>query len=241
MKTVFSVIGALVVGFIGLVVLIAVFSSNSTHGVGDLSSNSSSASSTPYTVTVGERTYTGAYASNVGVAVLGVSSSPFLFTGLGQSQADGKFVIVQVAVTNQQNSEITMDNGLFELVSSDGTVYSSSSKSMEVGERNNLFLAAINPGLTKVGMVIFDVPSSLSLDALRFRFRGGMTGETDVLPLTVQATDIPQEQVAPANNENEQQAMPPVAPQQPSSTEPVETPPSTQPSDATTTNTQQSP
>ena len=239
MKAIFTAIGIIVVGFIGLVVLVALFSSNGTHGVGDLSSNSSAASPTPYSVKVGGRTYAGAYASNVGVAVLGVASQPFLFTDLGQSQPDGKYVIVQVAVTNQQNSEITMDNNLFELVSSDGTVYSSSSKSMEVGERNNLFLAAINPGLTKVGMVIFDVPASLRLDSLQFRFRGGMTGETSQLPLNVQATDIPRKPIAPAYNENEQQTMPPVESQQPSNSQPVEPPPSTQPSDATTTTTQQ--
>lgn len=121
MKAIFAFLGVVVVGFIGLVVLVALFSTGSTH-----SSNSSSASSIPYSVTLGERTYTGAYASNVGVAVLGVASQPFLFTGLGQSQPDGKYVIVQIAVANQQNSEITMDNSLFELVSSDGTVYSSS-------------------------------------------------------------------------------------------------------------------
>jgi hypothetical protein len=239
MKTVFTVIGVAVVGFIGLVVLVAVFSSNSTHSAGDLSSNSSSAATSPYSVTVGENTYTGAYASNVGVAVLGVSSNPFLFTDLGQSQADGKYVVVQVAVTNHQNSEVTMDNSLFDLVSSDGTVYSSSSKSMEVGERNNLFLAAINPGLTKTGMVIFDVPRSLSVDSLQFRFRGGMTGETGQLPLTVQATEIPQRPIAPVYNDNEQQVMPPVEPQQSPNTEPIEPPPNTAPSDATTTATQQ--
>jgi hypothetical protein len=160
-------------------------------------------------------------------------------TDLGQSQPDGKYVIVQVAVTNQQSSEITMDNSLFELMSSNGTVYSSSSKSMEVGERNNLFLAAINPGLTKIGMVIFDVPSSLSLDSLQFRFRGGMTGETGVLPLTVQATDIPQRPIAPAYNENQQQSIPVAEPQQPSNTEPTEPPPNVPTSDATTTTTQQ--
>lgn len=240
MKAIFTFVGVVVVGFIGLVVLVAVFSTGSTHGVGGFSSNSSSASSTPYSVTVGERTYTGAYASNVGVAVLGVASQPFLFTDLGQSQPDGKYVIVQVAVTNQQNSEITMDNSLFELVSSDGTVYSSSSKSMEVGERNNLFLAAINPGLTKVGMVIFDVPRSLGLDSLQFRFRGGMTGETSQLPLNVQATDIPRRPTAPPYNENEKQVAPPVEPEQPPNTEQVEPPPSTQP-DTTTTTTQQQP
>lgn len=93
--------------------------------------------------------------------------------------------------------------------------------------------------VTKVGMVIFDVPRSLGLDSLQFRFRGGMTGETGQLPLNVQATDIPRKPIAPVYNENEQQAKPTVEPQQPSNTEPVEPPPSTRPSDATTTTTQQ--
>jgi hypothetical protein len=236
MKTVFTAIGVLVVGFIGLIILVAVFSSGRTHNGTDFGSDTSPASPTPYTVTIGGTVFRGAFASNVGVAVLGAASQPFILTDLGTSQADGKYVIVRIAVSNQQSSEITMNDSLFELASPDGTVYSSSSKSMEVGERNNLFLASINPGLTKQGVVIFDVPATLELDSLEFRFRGGMTGETGHLPLTVQSTDIPRAPIAPTNEDNEHQISPTVEPEQPSSTQPVEPQQSAAPSDTTTPN-----
>jgi Domain of unknown function (DUF4352) len=92
-----------------------------------------------------------------------------------------------VAVTNYQNSEITLSNSEFELIAPDGTQYASSVKSMEVGERNSLFLAGLNPGLTKEGVVIFDIPESVEASGLQLRFHGGMTGDSEVLPLTVQA------------------------------------------------------
>ena len=126
-------------------------------------------------------------ASHVGVAVLDVRSSPVFNSGYELSRADGKYVMVAVAVTNYQNSEITLSNAEFELFGADGTQFASSVKSIEVGERNSLFLAGLNPGLTKQGAVIFDIPESVDVSSLRLRFHGGMPGESEELPLTVQA------------------------------------------------------
>ena len=143
-----------------------------------------------FTVTAGDPTYHGAISSNVGVAVLGINSGPY-FMGFGSLvRADGKFIIVSVAIRNGQNTAITMDTNLFEIMDSSGNVYSASEKSMEVEPGSDLFLAKINPGVTKTGRIVFDVPANLNMDNLRLRFRGGMTGDSADLPLVVNATDM---------------------------------------------------
>jgi len=60
-----------------------------------------------------------------------------------------------------------------------------------------LFLAGINPGVTKKGLVVFDVPVGLSREPLKLRFRGGFTGDSTIIPLAVQMTTISQPQQSP--------------------------------------------
>ncbi len=88
-----------------------------------------------------------------------------------------------------KNTAITMDTNLFEILDSSGNVYSASEKSLDVP--NSLFLARINPAVTKVGQVVFDVPAGLSIDNLRLRFRGGMTGEPAIMALKVNSLKKP--------------------------------------------------
>jgi TonB family protein len=138
-----------------------------------------------FSVTYNNVVYYGAMSSDVGVAILNVESGKYMAGELGMERADGKFINVTVAIMNHQNTAITMDTGLFEILDSGGNVYSASEKSMELGPNGNLFLAQINPGVTKTGQVIFDVPESLSLEDLSLRFRGGMTGDSTILALSV--------------------------------------------------------
>lgn len=147
------------------------------------------AQETPFSVQEGDTTYYGATSSGVGVAVLKVASEPYLIGGMGEPvRAGGTFVIVTVAVFNSQSSAITMDNGLFDILDPNGNVYSASAQNMQVDPANDLFLAQINPGITKTGQVVFDVPTTLNLDDLQLRFRGGMTGDSANLPLKVNST-----------------------------------------------------
>jgi hypothetical protein len=192
----------------------------------------------PFSVVEGDATYYGAVSSDVGVAVLRVTSGPFLF-GIEPIRADGKFVVVAVAIFNGQNTAITMDTGLFEIVDSSGNVYSASEKSMEVASANNLFLAQINPGVTKAGEIVFDVPQNLGMDNLLLRFRGGMTGTSRTLALKVNATtrEVPAPQVKEEPAPQEPSAQPienpsgptsaPSPPKQPvqASPQPATTPP----------------
>lgn len=173
-----------------------------------------------FSVTRANTTYYGTIASDVGVVVLGLrDAGPYLADGFEELvKADGKFIVVAVAITNRQNTAITMNTSLFEILDSSGNVYSASEKSMEVGPSDDLFLAQINPGITKTGLVVFDVPQSLSPDNLRLSFRGGMTGDTAVLPLKVNSVE--QSEVSPSvptaqPTENNQPAIPNTAAQQP--------------------------
>ena len=177
----------------------------------------------PFSVVEGNTTYHGAMSSNVGVAVLSVTSGMYLI-GFEPIKADGKFVIVAVAVFNGQNSAIVMSTGLFEILDSNGNTYSASEHSMEVDSANNLFLAQINPGITKTGKIVFDVPQNLSMDNLLLRFRGGMTGESRTLALRVNAIvrDVP----APPIKEEPAPQEPPAQPNEnPSGRPPAASPP----------------
>src|ERR1035437_2340618 len=139
-----------------------------------------------FSATRGDTTYSGAVSSYVGVAILNVKSGPGLISFGRFERADGKLIIVAVAIHNGQNTAITMNTGLFEIVDSYGNVYSTSEKSIEVD--HDLFLAQINPGITKTGQIVFDVPENLSMDKLWLRFRGGMTGDSATVALKVNST-----------------------------------------------------
>lgn len=140
----------------------------------------------PFSVAEGDTIYSGARSSDVGVAILKVTSTPYLIS----FKAAGTFIIVTVAIFNGQNSAITMDTGLFAILDSSGNEYPPSVHSADVGA-NDVFLAQINPEITKVGEIVFDVPTSLNLDDLQLRFRAGMTGDAAVIPLKANFTPKP--------------------------------------------------
>lgn len=230
-----TTIGAFAVVFIIAAVLILHGSSSSENSDSNSSTPTSAPASTPtsnqpaqqptFSLTSGNATYYGAMTSNVGVAILGVRDiGQYLSSGWGDAtRADGKFIAVGVGINNRQNTAITMDTGLFELLDSSGNVYSASEKSMEVAENNNLFLAQINPGVTKAGLIVFDVPQNLGLDGLQLKYRGGMTGDSAILPLKVNSTV---QQAAEPSGPN---------PQPSGSAEPNAQNTASQPSDATST------
>jgi hypothetical protein len=184
-------IGAAVVVIVvgGILLSHRTSSTNSSSG----STSDQPAQQPPFSITRGNITYYGTISSDVGVAVLGLrDAGPYLPGGFEELiKADGKFIVVAVAISNRQNTAITMNASLFEILDSGGNVYSASEKSMEVGTSNDLFLAQINPGVIKTGLILFDVPQTLSLDSLRLRFRGGMMGDSAILPLKVDSVERP--------------------------------------------------
>lgn len=79
----------------------------------------------------------------------------------------------------------------------------------------------LNPGVTRCGLIIFEVPRNLSRDNLTLRFRGGVTGNYVDLPLMVNssvkqspAETRPSPDVSPQSDESEGvQQEPPPTPQ----------------------------
>ncbi|MGP8269888.1 MAG: DUF4352 domain-containing protein [Terracidiphilus sp.] len=183
-----SFLKLVVIVIIAIFILLVFHSMTRNSSENQLSSASEQTQRPVFSVTSGNLTYHGAVSSDVGVAILGVNSGPYMM-GFGNAvRADGKFINIAVAIRNGQNTAITMNTSLFEIVDSYGNVYSASEKSMEVEPESDLFLAQINPGVTKTGRILFDVPASLSMDNLRLRFRGGMTGDTGTVALKVNST-----------------------------------------------------
>jgi TonB family protein len=173
----------LLLGFIALTVFL--FHALEQPPANPASTEKAEANEPAFSICRGDTIYYGAFSSNVGVAILDVGSTPFLGSEFGGvERSDGKFIIVTVAISNQQRDAITMDTNLFEIVDSNGIVYSASEKSIELGS-SDLFLARINPGVNKVGRIAFDVPENLKLDNLELRFRGGMTGAAAIVPLRI--------------------------------------------------------
>jgi len=164
----------------------------------------------------GDTTYYGTKSSNVGVVVLGVRSGPFMIGSFENFiRADGKFILVSVAISNQQSTAIRMNTSLFEILDSNGNAYSASERTMEIERGDDLFLALINPGVTKTGVIAFDVPQNLQVDDLRLRFRGGMTGHSAVVALRVNSStegaivpSVPTVRPAEGENPLQQGAIP---------------------------------
>jgi hypothetical protein len=195
--------GLVFFALIGIGVLVGTSASHPRSSSSDARTDQSpqtSETGAPFIIRAGGRSYMGSEASQVGVAVMGVSTSPVVQSLMGMEQADGTFIFVTVGISNHQSTEITMNQSLFEIVDESGNVYSSSSKSFEVERGSDLFLAGINPGVGKQGTIVFDVPPSIIHQRLTLRFRGGMTGETTEVPLAVRSTapvEAPVQEAAP--------------------------------------------
>jgi hypothetical protein len=190
MKTFFAVIGFIGVSIIVVgLLIVAAGSAHHQPSLNEASSSSESSSSRSDSgfkrVTVNNFSYPQTTVSNVTVTIAKAGEGRGFANGYEIVRPEGgKFVEVRVLISNQQRDEITMSTSLFKLLTPDGVEYSASEKSLEISGEEALFLKNINPGLTKGGIVLFEVPSDLDVRSLRLSFRGGMTGETATLPLS---------------------------------------------------------
>jgi Domain of unknown function (DUF4352) len=194
MKTFLAVIGFLGVSFVVICILVgALASSRHSSNLTDTSSfsQSSADSSTSQSdpgferVAIGNAYFPKTTVSHVAVTLTKAQALPSFFNAYEIVRPEsGQFVAVGVLITNEQRDEITMSTSLFKLLSPEGLEYSASEKSLEIGGTDTLFLKGINPGLTKSGVVLFEVPNNVDISSLRLSFRGGMTGEEASLPLS---------------------------------------------------------
>jgi hypothetical protein len=149
-------------------------------------------SPSPFTVAFGDETYRGHTVSDVGVAVLDVDAASVIDLGYGMAKSDGTFMVVTVAIENQQPGRIEMSPSLFRLVDEAGNAYLASPKS-------HMGSVRINSGSTKIDTVAFDVPTVITKRPLALRFRGGKAGDTSELPLMVQTVEKAAQKVSAAS------------------------------------------
>ena len=188
-------------GFIVIVVLLAIIGSCMGPSGGDKKSSDTGKSTKTeekapdYTCDVeGVGKVKGAIASDVGIAVYGIEEKNVIGDQFYQEQAQGKFVIVSVVVSNGQKDAVTVDANSFKLVTKDGVEYSHSTEAqtaiaMENGGKMDAFLKKINPGMTISARIPFDVPKDKKLSELQLEARGGFSGSKVLLPLAVQKVE----------------------------------------------------
>ena len=175
------------------ILLVAMLFLVSACGGGSSSSDSSSNSAkSDWTVDVeGIGKVKGAISSDVGIAVIGVSEADSLGNQFVQKKPQGKFLIVEIAVTNNQKDAITVDANSFKLIDDKDREFTHSTEGQTAIQMSNRdakgFLEKVNPGMTVKETIPFDVPK----DATNFKLeaKGGMTGEKVMLPLQVQKAE----------------------------------------------------
>lgn len=137
-----------------------------------------------YTAEVDGVKYKGKTASSVGVAVVEVKTADTIGSEYFKKKAQGKYVLVQVAITNGQKDKIMLSGGSFKILSNGKEYSDSSDGAIAFGsDKGAIIFDELNPDLTKVGWVIFDVPQSLDPANAQLQFSGGVTGKSGTLPL----------------------------------------------------------
>jgi hypothetical protein len=85
-----------------------------------------------------------------------------------RKEANGEYIIVDVEVTNTGNKAQILSDSYVKLVDGQGREYSAdSTASMYLGNQQSLFFEQINPGVSKRGALVFDVPKGLDVAKVR--------------------------------------------------------------------------
>lgn len=97
-------------------------------------------------------------------------------------KARGEFIIVTLAITNKQKEAITIDKLFFKLIDSKNNTYSTANVII-----NDFDLETINPGMSTIGRLIFDIPPGLT--DISLQIEPDITGNKALLPLVVKIVD----------------------------------------------------
>lgn len=160
-----------------------------SHNTGDGSNTTTGAppkrqlaQGAPYTpFFINHTRYWGRTVSHVTYALYRVRQTPELVTSAGTFQAQGRYVVVTLAVENDQKSAIDLSGAQFRLIGPGGVRYSTSNNAIYLHDA--VGFDQINPGISRIVSTAFDVPGDTPLGALQLRVQGGFSGDTTILPL----------------------------------------------------------
>lgn len=157
-------------------------------GSGDGSGNDSSASGGEQPEAgLGEELAVGDARWTVGSAVYTTQQQDQIM----QESVEGSFVVVEYTFTNAGNEELTVDSEYINLVDSDGNTYSISDNNMDyVPMEQDLMYEGVNPGTTRQGIAVFEVPPEVGQQELALEVDAGemFSGETGYISLGIPAT-----------------------------------------------------
>lgn len=80
----------------------------------------------------------------------------------GADETQGKIVLVQVTVQNDDNEARTIDDSMFQITAGGKTYEADTTLSRYANDGSSLFFDKINPGLSLTANIAYEVPENLS-------------------------------------------------------------------------------
>jgi len=156
-----STIRNVVVGVIWVfAVLIIIGALAGSGGTGDDPAKSQNTPE-PTTHSVGETFRVGEGAKSIEYTITDVSVQDNVGSGITAEEADGVFVVIQIEMTNVGDESLSLSSNVFTLVDNQDRGYDTDSDAILAIEDNVIF-EQLDPGVTKEGTLVFDVPQDQS-------------------------------------------------------------------------------
>ncbi|MGM0922854.1 MAG: DUF4352 domain-containing protein [Bacillota bacterium] len=110
--------------------------------------------------------------------VIGIEETNKLTSVLGDKTTEGKYAVVELAVTNKDKKARYVDGNMFRILTADGTEYSSDAELGTYVNENGLgfFLEDINPNISKTGKIAFELPKEATAYDLQVSSGLGWSG-----------------------------------------------------------------
>ncbi|MBD8069379.1 DUF4352 domain-containing protein [Bacillus sp. PS06] len=125
--------------------------------------------------------------ADVGFTVNGIEETSEINSGnefIENATTSGKFIIADITVENGKKEALTINSNYFKLVSADDVEYEATTDGtvmMAMGDAmNDFFLTQVNPGLSKGGKVVFEVPADLNIAEARLHCQTGAFGTESI-------------------------------------------------------------
>jgi hypothetical protein len=131
-----------------------------------------------FSATYGNVTYAGSETGGVGAAVMLVTSTPSL--------GGGTLVMAIVIVHNDRHEALTIGPTNFKILDTGGNLYSAAAGNSFPGDETSISsVEGLNPGLTTLYSIYFQVPSNLSMDDLTLKYYFDTGAKFVAVPLKV--------------------------------------------------------
>jgi len=152
-------------------------SGDSGDGGGGASVPTPTSTPTPSSLThsIGEAFTVGSGGQSIEYTVSSAEESDAIGSGQFAEEADGVFIVVEMEMTNVADESVDISSNMYQLVDSESREYDTDSEAMARAEDSILF-EQLDPGVTKRGVVIYDVPTDQTGRQLRVKPAGAFSG-----------------------------------------------------------------